>query len=324
MDNNKFIALKSKGNNGERFFYERHNELLVNPVILEDMTDWNIEGSDWGAERLQMTPIEGAVEQFIGFCDLPNILTGCQAYHPETFHGGVEVKYVGHDQFLPRYGVYNDRKGTLGFGVWNGTEDLSNGKTKYLRSEHGNLRRWMEPSVDNRGARPMILVFLLATIDIDRMTGKSKERFFASIAFENVDALLERLTEYAADFGLDLKNWDDQIPTGDAAQDFTVPGLLFQGNMWHVPMSVIGDLATVTMIGDDPKIYPTGQCSAVMQQSRLDNLKKLAAGRWIPQEKSGDNEIPSDRALYDLWHRKLLIGTRYPNMLDKNGKELSI
>ncbi len=325
MINEKFLYLKGKGSAGELFFIEQHNELLQHPIVLlEDMTSWNIEGSDLGAERLQMKPIKGTEGLFNGFDNLPSILSGCREYCIKMQYGGAEIKTVGWDQFIPRTGIDNDPTSTVGLGMWNGTKDLPNGKTLYLRSSHGNLHRWMEPSVENHGARPMVLDFLLETIDINRMTGKEKKRFFCSIAFEDVDALLERLKEYAAQFRLDLNKWDEQIPVGEEAQNFTIPGLFFQGNMWHVPMSVLGDLATVTMIGNDPSIYPTGHCSVEIQRSRLENLKRLAGARWIPQEKKSNNDELADQDLLDLWHRRMMLGIpHYPGLLDMNGIPLT-
>ncbi|MCR4577923.1 MAG: hypothetical protein K5784_08460, partial [Clostridiales bacterium] len=48
----------------------------------------------------------------------------------------------------------------------------------------------------------------------------------------------------------------------------------------------ISDLATVTMIGEDPEnVDGHNRCSAELQKSRLDYLKELANGRRIPQKR---------------------------------------
>ena len=320
VKDDKYFVLKKKGSVAEQFFLERHNELLRQRIVpLVDMTEWHKEGSDIGAERMILTPLQRANKR----ADWMHDLTDGQQFGFLMQYGGAEVKYVGSAQFLPRFGINNRHDGTLGFALWQGTEDLPNGGTDYQRTAHGNMRRWMEPSVANNGARPMILICLLGAADINRRTGEARERFFASIAFEDVDGLLNRLIGYAAEHNLDLTDWDNQIPVGAAAQNFTVPGLFFQGNMWHVPVSVIGDLATVTMIGADPQIYPTGRCAAEIQYARLNYLKKLAAGRWTQQEKLTENVTESDPYVLDLWHRRLFMGQpRYPEQRDANGRRM--
>ena len=60
-------------------------------------------------------------------------------------------------------------------------------------------------------------------------------------------------------------------------------------NMWHVPFDMISDLATVTMIDQDPELKETEKtCSKALQEKRLAYLKKCAAGRHLDTENTAD------------------------------------
>ena len=304
MEKKKFCKLLNHGNEGVSFFVERHNELLKNPIIpILDMEDWNVEGSDLAAERLMLRQEN-------------------QEQIPYLQYGGVEVKTLGKEQFLPRFGIDNLTCGTLGFPLWGSTEDLPNGWTSYTRDTHGNLKRWIEPCVEKRGARPIVLAHLLKAGEIDDHLGIMTERVFAAIVFEDVNSLLTRLYEYLLYYGLDILDWST-IPIKNRARELQIDGLFLQGNMVHVPLSILADLATITMIGDDPDMFATGRCSANIQHQRLDYLKICAGNRWIPQEKS-DVGGQSDTELFNLWHRQLLFGTvHYPGLLHRDGSIMS-
>lgn len=303
--------LKQKGITGERFFHQRHNELLQYPVVpILNMGDWDIEGSDIAAERLMWkAPEKGAFDN------------GKEEIMPYLEYGGIEIKTIGSDQFFPRFGVDDMPCGTIGVPIWGKTKDLSNGRTEYTRNDYGNLYRWMHPSIEDHSSRPMIMIHLLKADNIDMNEHKAEERFCAAIAFEDMSALINRLISYAERYGLNLRDWSS-IPVGDAAKDYKIDGLYFQGNMWQVPLKEIGDIATVTMIGEDPMIYHQGGRSAPVsvQYERLCYLKELANGRWIPQDKIS-NSIQSDEELKELWHNRFLFsGVKYPGLLDIDGR----
>ena len=310
MKTDKFIKLKRLGKIGESFFYDRHNELVINQLVMyTSISTWDIEGSDLSAERLRWEPIVFDSE----------LKEATEGVTPYLQYGGVEVKSIGSDQYLPRYGINDLSCGTLGFPIWGTTEDLDNDWTGYTREAFGNLWRWMNPSVKNRGSRPMVLAHLLKCKDADYTNSKETERFFAAVVFEDVDALISRIVDYAKPYGLDLNDWDS-IPIGDEAKGFCVDGLFLQGNMLHVPLSEIEDLATVTLIGDDPEIILTGRCSEETQQARLDYLKTKANGRWIPQEKP-DTGVLTDEEILRTWHQTLFLGHgSIPGLLDNEGK----
>ena len=314
MINYKFYEKKAQGSMGVNFFVIRHNELIKEPIVLiKDMEDWNIEGSDLVGERLSMKKVP--------YKDEFEAIDAKEVFVPYFEYGGIEVKTIGTDQFLPRFGINDLACGTLGFPLWSKTEDLINGWTGYIREDYGNLKRWMEPTIENRGARPICLVHLLKTNDYSPTTGKEYERFFAAVIFEDVGALLERLTKYLARHGVDLRDWNS-IPIGEKAKTFKINGLFLQGNMVHVPLDEIKDLATVTLIGDDPVLYRTGKCSIMVQQSRLEYLKDISEGRWIPQKRP-DTGVQTDKELMETWNRKLLLGKpQYHGLMDRYGRLL--
>lgn len=289
MDSRSFLIQKEIGDNGEQFFLQRHNEILQHNVItLLDMSDWFVEGSDVCAERLLLVPSQHRD------CLVPLFQLG-----------GVEVKTSSYDTVLPRTGVEGQL--TWGVPIWAGDD-------RHPRQKHGNVKRWLYPSVETRSARPMIIVQLFANPN-----GSQNGKYFASVAFEDVEKLLNRLIKYALLYGLDLTNWES-IPVGKQAKEFSIPGLIFQGNMWHVPMEWISDLATVTLIGDGPDFC--GPINSIqMQHKKYEYLQTLAAGRWIPQLKP-DN-IQSDAELFNSWHNKFMPGIpKYSGILDKSGNPM--
>lgn len=312
MEDKKFRARKALGIEGEDFFQLRHNELLRNPVVLlHKMDDWNVEGADFSGERLLWEKV---------WLDESGQVKACRT--PYLQYGGIEVKALGEDQFLPRYRIDDLQCGTLGFPLYGKTEDKENGGTEYCRDDFGNLQRWMEPSVSNRGAKPIILAHLLQTKYTDMSTGEERSRFFASIIFEDFEMLLQRINQCFLRAGIDLTDWEKSIPVGEKAKGFRIEGLYLQGNMVHIPLSELADLATVTMIGNDPDTYDKSRCSKAVQQARLNYLKELAGDRWIPQEKQGDNVV-TDAELLHLWHQKLVWGrVRYSGLLNKQGEPI--
>lgn len=314
MKNEKFNKLKRLGELGVQFFIERHNELLISPIqIKADLSDWNIEGFDLAAERIELMPTSEIEEVMLNKSSYIG-----QALKPYLIYGGVEVKTLGWEQVIPRFGVDDCPNGTYGVPVWSATEDKENGWTGYTRDKHGNLWRWMEPSVDNRSSRPLILAHLLACDEYNRVTAEKDIRFFAAIIFEDMNALLERLTEFLGRFGININDWDS-IPTGELARRLMVEGLYVQGNMIQIPLQDVLDLATVTMIGDDPILYPTGRCSLDLQESRLEYLKKMARGRWIPQVRNKQAHQTGDDT---FWLRWLLRRNNVSGIMDQNGNPL--
>ena len=106
MTDKKFYAKRRQGSIGEERLLQRHNELLLHPVVLLlDMDEWRVEGSDFAGERLMLRKTR-AID-----------LTGTEreALSPYLQYGGIEIKTLGSYQFLPRYGIGDLSCGTLGF-----------------------------------------------------------------------------------------------------------------------------------------------------------------------------------------------------------------
>ena len=312
MDDYKFNVLSRRGDAGVAFFRERQSELLDHPLILSrNLDDWHVEGADIIGVRQIWTPstfVDETGKEKLGLV-------------PHAEFGGVEIKTLGADQFLPRFGVNDLPCGTIGYPLWSKTMDMINGGTQYTRDCYGNLKRWMEPSVEDRSSRPLCMIHFLETIEMDDQTGQEKARYFAAIAFEDVPKLLARLTEYLKPFGLDLDDWDT-IPVGQEARTLRIDGLFLQGNMVQVPLSVLSDLATVTMIGDEPEIYETGRCSAKVQHARLEYLKELANGRWIPlQRTEAEDDVLSQ--WYQWYLGQFSAGLNQLTLLDRKGNPMS-
>ncbi len=302
-----------RGNAGVNFFCIRHNELLKRPVVLiKNMDDWNIEGSD----------VTGIRHFWKASTFADEFGEEKAALIPFIEYGGIEIKTIGPEQYLPRFGVNDLPCGTIGIPIWGRTQDLNNGWTNYTRETHGNLKRWMQPSVENRGSRPITIVHFLETRDVNIQTGQESNRYFAALAFEDVSGFLSRLTRYLKPFGLDISNWDS-IPVGVEARNLKIDGLFLQGNMVHVPLSELADLLTVTMIGEEPTIFATGRCSVAVQIERLNSLKELSQGRWIPQVKPGYGVL-SDEDIYRQWEKLHPHNSfRHISFMDKDGRQIS-
>ena len=166
----------------------------------------------------------------------------------------VEVKTVR--GFLFRTNDHKERSGTIGFELWKSNK----------RKTPGWLLQMLHPD-GKKAVRPDVLVFLLIAYD----------RVFASVAFENVPALLGRLEKLSGEMGFSLQD----VPMGDSAADYMLPSGLLIENMWMVPLEKLQDLAYVVLIGDPPRlrpgiIAPGRSCPAAVQRSRYDTLLSLA------------------------------------------------
>ena len=166
----------------------------------------------------------------------------------------VEVKTVR--GFLFRTNDSEEQTGTIGFELWKSQK----------RKTPGWLLQMLCPD-GKKAVRPDILIFLLIAYD----------RVFASIAFEDVPALLDRLEKLSGETGFSLHD----IPAGDPAADYMLPSGLLIENMWMIPLEKIQDLAHVVMIGEQPRLRPDikapgRSCPAAVQRSRYDNLLSLA------------------------------------------------
>lgn len=166
----------------------------------------------------------------------------------------VEVKTVR--GFLFRTNDNEEKTGTIGFELWKSSK----------RKTPGWLLQMLDPD-GRKSVQPDILVFLLIAYD----------RPFASVVFENVPALFERLRQLSVEMDFDL----DNVPMGEQAFYFTIPNGLLIKNMWMIPLKQLEDLAYVVMIGEQPRLRPTIKspgcvCTTETQSLRYDHLFSLS------------------------------------------------
>lgn len=284
MPQNQFPVNVMRGTVGERFVTDHLDALVQKPDLilnLRNRAGEYVEGGDISAHSLVLgDAVENFLPEFAGVIDIGDRT----AYEVKDYTiGSFEVKTDWGFLFRP-----NDNEepfGTLAFALW---ADES-------RKKPGWLLRIMYPDLFYKegekihSVQPMTLFFVLAAY----------QNAFACIAFENIPALRERIEDIAAEAGFDLRNG---VPIGEAAIGWQPEGMLLQDEMWYIQFSKLEDLATVTMIGERPRIRPDiiaaeYRCTSFVQNQRYDHLVKAAGGRAVvsADEKYQDAFVPSER-----------------------------
>ena len=306
MPYNSFLANVRRGRVGEEFVNTYLSELTDAIILNHEVHAGDyIEGADATAHRIQLGD---QIDDFIpDYVDDPSVREGTAYDVAEWVSGGVEVKTTW--GFLFRTYDQENPAGTLPFSLW----------SSFSRENAGWLLKLMHPerfsdSGEMPGAvQPHTLIFILAEY----------ENAFASIAFCDIPALIDRLRSLAHDENVDL---DDGIPFGTEAQDWLPANMIIAGNVWFVPLSRIEDLAKVTMIGEKPRIRPdiaskSRTCSARTQNLRYDHLLVLSAGRHIIiDERFRDVFTPSKQGqiyadiIYNLSVIESLDSGTYPTL----------
>lgn len=161
--------------------------------------------------------------------------------------------------------------------------------------------------------QPHTLLFILVAF----------ENAFASIAFENIPAFLDRLRSLAREANVDI---DDAIPFGEQAQNWSPENMLLVGNMWLVSLADVEDLARVTIIGNKPRVRPDiymqeRSCTSYTQEKRYEHLHELAGGKHIPiEEEFCDCFVPSRKrqVFADINHNLYVLDSfedeKYPTL----------
>ena len=161
--------------------------------------------------------------------------------------------------------------------------------------------------------QPHTLLFILVAF----------ENAFASIAFENIPAFLDRLRSLAREANVDI---DDAIPFGEQAQNWSPENMLLVGNMWLVSLADVEDLARVTIIGNKPRVRPDiymqdRSCTSYTQEKRYEHLHELAGGKHIPiEEEFRDCFVPSRKrqVFADINHNLYVLDSfedeKYPTL----------
>lgn len=263
-------------NNGSRLakVFALNIPLLTNLSVLtaRDINSWRIEGCDIIMDILRWIPTEDHV-------DLPWPLHGfdqglrTNAFTPYLVHGNAEVKGIMSGKLIHRNDV---RELSIPFAIWGGMKKTPN-DYHGTRETYGSLRRFLFPNVFERSAQPMVLDYVAEDRDL-----QGRVRPFVSIAFTNFPELKRRLVKYAAENGMDLLNWRS-IPVGTEALKYERGELLFRGNMWYVPLSLLVDIARITVIGKKPAMWKNGSCTVEKQEKYYRYLMDHAA-MIVPQE----------------------------------------
>ncbi len=219
----------SEGAAGEAFVTAHMEQLLSRSLLLNPTVTaaTHVAGTDMAALDARLgEPVDDLLPDY---AQEPGTI-GQPMYpivHQEVGH--IEIKTVWN--YLTRNNDGMTPDGSLGFELW---EDRSRRKPGFL------LKYLHTGTPGEHTVLPSRLVFLLAAY----------ERPFACLAFENVPELLNRLTALAGEYGFDLGT----VPMDAEAAAWVAPGACIVENMWQVPLEKIIGCATVTMIGEQPRI----------------------------------------------------------------------
>lgn len=269
MPNNNFTKNVMRGNVGERFVYVHLNDLCDYVMLNQnELPEMHIEGADETAHRIRLgNPIDNFLPDYVV---MPEMQNGTFYEVTEYSIGGIEVK-TSWDYLAKTYDRENEA-GTLPIALWSSdTREHAGWLLKLLHPE-----RYSATNDGLTAVQPHTLLFILAAY----------ENAFASIAFENIPAFLDRLRQIAGEAGIDI---DDGIPFGEQAQDWSPESLLLFGNMWLVSLDDLEDLAKVTIIGEKPRMRPDivmqdRSCASSTQEKRYERLLEIACERQIPIE----------------------------------------
>lgn len=193
-----------------------------------------------------------------------------------------EVKGILGKTLLKRDNNDNEPSGTIEFEMWsNAWKKVKGSKKRVLTPRsvwtHGWLHGYLHPVEHNKELRergitdityttPEMLIYVY-------YADWNAEEPFVVIAFEDFGKLVERLKTISP---WKLDPWEVDFVSEERFNTITTPSRSYLlDNMWHVPLEAVADLATVTMINDDP------HTSGGIDKTRLEYLKKLAEGRHL-------------------------------------------
>lgn len=161
-------------------------------------------------------------------------------------------------------------------------EELSRQKREW------NMRTNYKYNVPEKVVRPGTLDFVL-------YHGMPlQEKPFACIAFEDIEMLKTRIID-CLPMEWNIQNWTGIPPLSDRLywneyirlEEFGLNrkwdperGGMIQ-NCWHIPLRTLADLATFTMIGNDPVIGHRDSLQEALMRTRFDYIKRQANGRRI-------------------------------------------
>ncbi|MCR4577347.1 MAG: hypothetical protein K5784_05530, partial [Clostridiales bacterium] len=241
-----FVGNVKKGSKAAKFVYDRLDELLdATPYKSSVTEDEYIEGGDIAGIYLTLSE-----EQTIDADWIPE-LHGKKGYNIVFLYGGTEVKGRSFNTFLARNDADDCLHGAMDFSIWK----QPGGK----RETRGNLHEMFFPEDHDNACFPIAFLQVLY----------NKGRPYCCVGFNDFPAFKKRMLSLIEQY-LGIKDFRN-LPTGAEARRIKETGGLLRDNMWLIDFEWISDLATVTMIGEDPEIVDRHNgCSAELQQSRLD------------------------------------------------------
>lgn len=199
-----------------------------------------------------------------------------------SIEGGIEIKTHTWGRLLSRNNDLYTKTCTIDFELW---EESGPGWLQSLFDPQCRNRHIETGKAATLGCQPLILAYMY---ERKERTEEGGPRYFACIAFEDMDALKNRLLELKPDLW-DFNNWDS-IWKGKckAKPEELDHGDMLLGRNWHIPFGLLEDIATVTMIDEDPIYTPmcTQDISTELFQERLSYIKRIANGRHL------DTSIP--------------------------------
>ena len=111
---------------------------------------------------------------------------------------------------------------------------------------------------------------------------KEKNKLVATVTFDDIPKLLERLSSLAAPHGVNITDWN--VPVGKVARRWWPEGMILEDNMWLVPIEQLIDLATINMVGSNRFIL--GGKKDDQKRCRLNYLNEHAVGRFCESIKN--------------------------------------
>ncbi len=306
MPRQSFARNAQRGSVGERFALKYLSEIADVGLVLnpQHRADEHVEGGDVTARFLQLgDEIEGFLPDYVDDPDLANATAYEIIQHTA---GALEVK-TDWGLLFRTYDSENPT-GTLPFALW------ANEK----RSKPGWLLRilypdqYLEEDQAINSVQPKALVFVLAAY----------QNVYACVSFSDIPALKERIETIAGQAGFCLAT---DVPCDENAENWIPQGIILNQSVWYIPLSQLEDIATVTMIGDMPRIRPditAGEyrCSSAVQNQRYEYLQRLSGNRaHLPaDEEFKDAFIPADNMKvfanidYNLNFIKSIDPEKYP------------
>lgn len=331
----EFNASNAFGTAGSVYIYERLEEVLQTYSVRrkKELDAYRIEGMDTAVDLSRVREANEAEKDDMG--DALRLISSrnpddVKIFVPEHVVGGIEVKTCRYNQFLGRNNFFREEYGAIGFSLW---------KT-FDRKTRGNILQCLFPKDPKENAvaeenvtnglevQPIVLMCLLCRLhnedgSISTSETDSEGKFpkpYAVIEFEDMDALRTRLQELAT---FDLSKDEELDKRKSMKRDVdcssgSIKEMIFNQNMWFVPIDRLIDIAKVVMIGDDPvfDLETDKHIDERIQSKRLKYLKDHACKR-IP-------EFSDEQDEHQMGPVEMLMNTGLYRTAEETGRKFLI